>query len=83
MKLIKEILKYSLITILILFFLLVAVQGLFTWAVCEDNPNKVGLITLKTYKAFSFANKVLVFDLVIKESSERLISIRVANSLAI
>jgi len=40
MKLIKTILKYSLITILILFFLLVAVQGLFTWAVCgEDNPS--------------------------------------------
>ena len=38
---------------------------------------------LKTYKAFSFANKVLVFDLVIEESSERLISIRLANSLAI
>ena len=43
----------------------------------------LGLITLKTYKVFSFANKVLVFDLVIEESSERLISIRVANSLAI
>ena len=36
-------LKYSLITILILFFLLVAVQGLFTSAVCEDNPNDVFL----------------------------------------
>lgn len=37
---IKKILKYSLITILILLFLLVAVQSLFTWAVCgEDKPN--------------------------------------------
>ena len=45
-----------------------------------------GLITLKTYKtyiALSFVNKALVFDLVIEESSERLISIRLANSLAI
>ena len=45
-----------------------------------------GLITLKTYKsckALSFVNKALVFDLVIEESSERLIFIRLANSLAI
>ncbi len=41
MQLIKKILKYSLITILILFFLLVAVQGLFMSAVCEDDPNDV------------------------------------------
>ena len=40
MKVIKKILKYSLITILILLFLLVAVQSLFMWAVCgEDNPS--------------------------------------------
>ena len=38
MKLIKKILKYSLITILILLFLLVALETLFMWAVCsEDN----------------------------------------------
>jgi len=43
MKLIKKILKYSLITILILFFLLFAVQGLFTSDYCEDNPEDVFL----------------------------------------
>ena len=43
MKLIKKILKYSLITILILFFLLVFVNGLFTSAICEDNPQDVFL----------------------------------------
>ena len=40
---IKKILKYSLITILILFFVFVGVLGLFTSVICEDNTQDVFL----------------------------------------
>ena len=43
MTLLKKIFKYSLVTILTLFFLLVFVGELFTSDYCEDNPQDVFL----------------------------------------